>query len=56
MNNIYVLQIGTEDWRKRFKVPGYVSYTFVDEFVHLPRNSYDVVFVDRKLSLQEVDK
>ena len=55
MASIYVLQIGKEDFSKSYFLPDYVKYTYLDMFTSLPRSSYDVVLIDRKISMQEAE-
>lgn len=55
MASIYVLQIGKEDFSKSYFLPDYVKYTYLDVFTSLPRSSYDVVLIDRKISMQEAE-
>ena len=52
---IRVLQLGTEDWRKCYKVPDYVDFIFAkDVFSEVPKSPYDLVFVDRVLLDEEI--
>lgn len=52
---IRVLQLGTEDWRKCYKVPDYVDFIFAkDVFSEVPKSPYDLVFVDRVLFDEEI--
>ena len=55
MASIYVLQIGKEDFSKSYFLPDYVKYTYLDMFTSLPRSSYDVVLIDRMISMQEAE-
>ena len=52
---IRVLQLGTEDWRNRYKVPDYVDFNYIEVFSEVPKSPYDLVFVDRVLLDEEIN-
>jgi len=51
---IQILQLGTEDWNKKYTVPDGVKITYVEEFQKAPKNPYDLVFLDRLVSDEEI--
>ena len=51
---IRVLQLGTEDWNERFSVPDNVKLTFAEVFEKAPKTPYDIVFLDREVSGEEL--
>lgn len=51
---IRILQLGTQDWNKIYKLPGYVSLTFVEHFEDIPKKPYDLFFWDRDLYEDEI--
>ena len=52
---IRILQLGTEDWNHVYKIPEYVSLTFVEYFEDIPKKPYDMFFWDRDLYEGEID-
>lgn len=47
LGEIRILQLGEEDWNKRFILPKNVSLDFVDKFLIPFPQTYDLVFLDR---------
>lgn len=55
LDMIRVLQLGTGDWRVRYKLPENVLLSYVQEYTVNPKEEYDIVFVDRELSDTEIE-
>ena len=55
LETIRILQLGTEDWNACYKLPEYVDLTCSFAFECAPRSPYDIVFVDRMLSENELE-
>ena len=53
---IRVLQLGTEDWKTKYELPDYVNLEYAEKFQTVPRTPYDIVFIDRELSDEEIPK
>lgn len=53
---IRILQLGTEDWNQKYQVPSDISIEYVEVFEEQVKKSYDLVFVDRELSFEEVER
>ena len=51
---IRILQLGTEDWNNCYQLPNYVELTFAEEFLVPPKQTYDLVFVDRPIKKAEL--
>ena len=51
---IQVLQLGTEDWNQRYQVPKDVEIVFAEVFEKAPKSPYDMVFIEREVSDEEV--
>ncbi|MBQ8634273.1 MAG: accessory Sec system protein Asp2 [Lachnospiraceae bacterium] len=51
---IRVLQLGTENWKTKYELPEYVQLEYAEVFRNVPRTPYDIVFVDRKISDEEI--
>lgn len=54
LETIQILQLGTEDWNVCYNLPEYVELTYADLFKKAPKAPYDIVFVDRILSKEEI--
>lgn len=54
METIQILQLGKEDWNKKYQLPEYVKLTYANVFTKSPRTPYDLVFVDRTIAKEEV--
>ncbi len=48
MNEIRVLQLGTENWKKQYRLPEYVRWVYASEFTRASAKLYDMVFLDRQ--------
>lgn len=48
MNEIRVLQLGTENWKKQYRLPEYVRWVYASEFTKASAKLYDMVFLDRQ--------
>lgn len=55
MDEIDVLQLGTEDWKEIYQLPECVRWTYAVEFTEEPDKPYDVVFLDRQPNEQEYE-
>ena len=55
MDEICILQLGTEDWNKRYQLPTNARLTFAPEFTKAPKEPYDIVFLDRQPKKEEYD-
>lgn len=53
MSNVRVLQLGTEDWRKKYAFPAGVSVTYVPRLTGPLPKPFDIVFLDRSLAENE---
>ena len=51
---IKILQLGTRDFNKIYKVPDYLDIEWTDEFLDAPKKQYDMVFIDKVLSAEEI--
>ncbi|MDO5403770.1 MAG: accessory Sec system protein Asp2 [Eubacteriales bacterium] len=54
MNKISVLQLGTKNWSDIYKFPEGVEFHYKEAFKQTPEKMYDVVFIDRILSEEEI--
>ena len=52
---IKVLQLGERDWRNIYSIPSNLEYDFFEKFNKEKRSFYDVVFIDKELSDEEID-
>ena len=52
---IRILQLGTEDWNHKYRIPSNISIEYVEVFEEKVKRQYDLVFVDRELSFEEVE-
>lgn len=55
MNEISVLQLGTENWEEIYHLPENVQWTYSVEFTEAPDKLFDVVFLDRQPEDQEYE-
>ena len=55
MDEIRILQLGTEDWNKRYQLPKHARLTYAPEFTKAPKKPYDIVFLDRQPKKEEYD-
>lgn len=53
LDGIRVLQLGSEDWSKIYKLPENIIFSHVDIFEEAPKKPYDIVFIDRELLATE---
>lgn len=51
---INALQLGSEDWNGCFRLPENLILHYADVFEELPKNAYDIVFLDRAVTDEEV--
>ena len=54
LETIRILQLGTEDWHECYELPKYVDLTYSELFLKAPKTPYDIVFVDRMISKEEL--
>ncbi len=54
MDKIQVLQMGDQDWREQYSMPEEVEFHYRKSFTQLPKGLYDLVFLDRTPSDEEV--
>lgn len=52
---IRVLQLGTEDFNEIYNVPDYIEIEYSENFINVPKDAYDLIFVDRVLSKAEIE-
>ena len=52
---IRILQLGTADWRKKYRLPENIDYTYQSSFTEEPKKRYDLVFLDRGLQEEELE-
>lgn len=53
-DEIKVLQLGTEDWKKTYFIPPYLELTFSEEFCEESHSAFDLVFADRPVKETEL--
>ena len=51
---IQVLQLGSKDWSKHYDLPVGIDWQYAEEFKAAPKMPYDIVFIDRALSEDEI--
>ena len=51
---IRILQLGNKDWRMQYKMPVYIDFQYMEVFTEIPKVPYDLVFIDRLLSDEEI--
>lgn len=47
MDKIRILQIGTEDWNKKYKIPANVKVIFADDSIEPQKEIYEIVVLER---------
>ena len=52
---IKILQLGTEDWNQKYRLPSGIQLQYEDTFEEKVKKPYDIVFIDRELSDEEVE-
>lgn len=55
MNEIRILQLGTENWKKQYRLPGYVQWVYASGFTKASAKLFDMVFLDRQPREEEYD-
>lgn len=55
MDEIRILQLGTENWKEIYHLPGYARWTYASQFTEAPDQPFDVVFLDRQPGVQEYE-
>ena len=51
---IKILQLGTRDFNSIYNVPDYLDIEYIEEFIEAPKIQYDMIFVDKILSAEEI--
>ncbi|MEE0685388.1 MAG: accessory Sec system protein Asp2 [Lachnospiraceae bacterium] len=51
---IKVLQLGAKDWREIYNIPSNLDYDFFEEFNKEKSSFYDIAFIDKELSDEEI--
>lgn len=51
---INVLQLGTEDWNQKYRLPKNVKLHFEEVLETVPKKPYDLAFIDRKIEDEEL--
>lgn len=54
-NQIYVLQLGDENWIEKYQLPATIVWNYWEEGISIAQMQYDVVIVDRSISRAECD-
>lgn len=55
MDKISILQLGTEDWNRKYILPDYVSLvSCADPVAEVPKQAFDLVFLDRTPAREEI--
>ena len=54
LGGIRTLQLGTKNWSEVYKIPSCLEFSFAQIFEKEPKSLYDLVFVDRELSENEI--
>lgn len=52
---IRILQLGVDDWRKKYRLPENIDYTYQSSFTEESKKRYDLVFLDRGLQENELE-
>lgn len=55
MEKIRILQVGEEDWNKRYTLPKTVQLDYMNVLEELPEKPYDMFFLDRDPSEEETE-
>ena len=55
MDEIRILQLGQEDWRKIYALPEGVALDHAEAFRELPEKPYDMFFLDRNPLDEEIE-
>lgn len=55
MNEIYILQLGGEDWNKRYSLPQAICLDYAECFRESSLKSYDLFFLDRNPLEEEIE-
>lgn len=51
---IQILQLGSENWNDKYKLPGSVRLIFESEHTENPKMEFDLVFIDKEISDAEI--
>lgn len=55
MDEIHILQLGREDWSKKYKLPESVRLDYVENITKSNKKVYDLVFLDRTPTEEEIE-
>ncbi len=55
MDEIRILQLGNEDWRKSYRLPQGIIFEYCPILLDEPRKPYDIVFLDKTPSQEELE-
>lgn len=55
MEKIRILQLGKEDWNKIYEFPPEIQLDYMEFFVEIPKKQYDIFFLDRIPSEEEIE-
>lgn len=54
MEKVRILQLGKEDWNNIYELPEYVELTYASILKKVPKTPYELVFIDRTPSKEEL--
>ena len=54
LDEIRILQLGTEDWSEKYELPNCAIFQYTKTFTNVPKKPYDLVFIDRTLADGEI--
>ena len=54
LDEIRILQLGTEDWSEKYELPYCAIFQYAKTFTDAPKKPYDLVFIDRTLTSREI--
>ena len=55
LDEIRILQLGTEDWSEKYELPYCAIFQYAKTFTDAPKKPYDLVFIDRTLTSREIN-
>lgn len=54
MDKIHILQLGKENWSKKYEMPEIANFEYAETFTKSTKKNYDIVFLDRPLLEEEI--
>lgn len=54
MDEVSVLQLGTEDWSNSHRIPDFAKWNYCEVLKECPKRPYSIVFLDRNPSINEI--